>query len=301
MVAGKRSAHLAVLCAVLALGVASAGCTVQDRPPAEAFFVVADAGEAQVLNAGTGVPLAFPENRTIEAESGAPPHEEVAYAWTASWGATGTAAEFFAHPPTPGLGLVELNVTAKDRTASDAVGLLVIPGGAAGSGRMYLGLVGGADLGDLPGSPVLVRQSVRAGAHEGSSYDAARPASGPARFALVPRALAASPEVVVLIGVKEGIGLIHRNSSLALALTPSRNYTLVVDTTAAQQHRVEAHDSSGALVESLSLSAFAAAHPGADEARVLVAPPAQTLPGFEAWGTATAVVGVALVALSRRR
>ncbi len=297
---GNR-AHLALLVLVLALGVASAGCTVQDRPHNEAFFVVADAGEAQVLDTPASAHLSFPENRTLEAEAGEPPHEAVAFAWKASWGPTGALSEFSAAPPGAGLSIVELNVTAKNHTASDAVGLLVVPPGSAGSGRIQIGLVGEADLEDTAGSPALTKDEVRAGSHEGGSYEAAVPASGPVRYRLVPQAQASAPEAVLLIAVKEGASAVHKNTSRPLAFDGAMNYTLVVDTTAAKQHRIEVRDSAGALVESLSLEAFGAAHPGESEPRVLVAPPGQALPGFEAVAVVGALGAVALIALARKR
>lgn len=303
MGAKAQPAPLALLSLVLVLGAAAAGCTVQDRPHNEAFFVVADAGEARVFDTGGFAHLAFPENRALEAEAeaGQRPNETVAYAWTTSWGPVGALPEFHAQPPGPGLSIVELNVTAKNHAASDAVGLLVVPAGAAGSGRIQIGVVGEADLEDIAGSPGLTKDEVRAGSHEGGSYEAAIPASGPARYRLVPQPLASAPEAVLLIAVKEGASAVHKNASLPLALEAGVNYTLVVDTTAAAQHRIEVRDSAGALVESLSFEAFAGAHPGESEARVLVSPPGQALPGFEAAAVAGALVGAALVALSRRR
>ena len=294
-------ARIALLAVALALGVSAAGCTVQDRPHNEAFFVVADAGEARVLQAGSTAHLVFPENLSLAAEEGEPPHEPVEYAWKSSWGPTGEDFEFHAAPPAPGLSIVELNVTAKNHTASDAVGLLVVPGGSAGTGRTQIGLLGEADLDNLPGSPALTKDEVRAGGHEGGDYWAPIPASGPARYALVPWAGASAPEAVLLIAVKASATALYTNASLPLAFGAGQNYTLVVDATAAQQHRIEVQDSAGALVESLSLEAFASAHPGEAEARVLVAPPAQVLPGFEAAAVAGALVGAAILAVARKR
>lgn len=301
MVATAHGPGLALLCGVLALGVASAGCTVQDRPPNEAFFVVADAGAAQIFAPGGAAHLSFPENQTIEAEKGAPPLEEVAYAWTASWGTTSNHSQFHAMPPGFGLSLVELNVTAKNHTASDAVGLLVVPPGSAGPGQVQIGIVGEAQLSDLAPSPALTKVEVRAGAHGGTSYGAALPGSGPSSYRLVPRGGASAPEFVVLIAVKSAGGTLYSNTSLPLRLDSALNNTLVVDSTAAQQHRIEVRDGSGALLESLSLDAFGAAHPGQAESRVLVSPPGQSLPGFEGAAAAGAFLCVGLLALWRRR
>ncbi len=300
VVGRAQSAHLALLAGLLVLGIVSAGCIGQDRPHQGAFSVVADAGKAQVLAAGETAHLSFPENRTIEAQPGEAPNEEVAISWRASWGPTGTLGEFNASPPSEGLSIVELNVTARNHTASDAVGLLVVPDGSAGLLRIQIGVVGEAGLEDLGGSPALSKAGVKAGAHEGGSYGAAFPSSGAARYHLVARANASAPEVVLLIAAKAGLTTVYENASLPFALDAARNYTLVVDTTAAQQHRVEVRDAAGALVESLSLDAFAAAHPGAAYARVLVPAPAQTLPGFEAAAVPGGLLVVALGARVRR-
>src|SRR3989304_1223105 len=58
--------------------------------------------------------------------------------------------------------------------------------------------------------------SVRAGAraHEGGDYWAPTPASGPARYALVPWAGASAPEAVLLIAVKASATALHTNASL---------------------------------------------------------------------------------------
>ncbi len=63
---GSPPAKLAgLLAAVAALAVVTSGCIAQDRPHEATFFVVADAGEAQVLAVGATASLTWPENRTV--------------------------------------------------------------------------------------------------------------------------------------------------------------------------------------------------------------------------------------------
>lgn len=294
-----------VLSAVTALTVLTAGCVAQDRPHVEAFFVVADAGANVVVTEGASVHLSWPENRTLEAEEGAAPHEEVVYHWETSSGLTGSAEHFNVTLPAPGLTLVALNVTAKGHTASDVAGLLVVPAGAAGSGRVYLGSVGGPHLALEGGGAPSPLDHVSAGGHEGEFFDLAVPGSGTAlRLSVeLPTDLSIEevPEGSFMIAVKDGSGSLHEHATPALRFDPGLQYTLVVDTSASLAHRIEARGEGGALVENLTLDDFATVHGGEHEAKVLVPAPAQTLAGFEGAAAAVAFVAAGFLAVARAR
>lgn len=294
------------LSAITALTVLTAGCVAQDRPHVEAFFVVADAGENDVVAQGDTAHLSWPENRTLEAEEGAPPHEEVEYHWQTSSGLTGSETEFNVTPAAPGLTLVELNVTAKAHTASDISGLLTVPSGSAGSGRLYLASLGGLALSPEGSGPPPALGHVAVGGHEGEFFDLALPGGGGSmRFSVaLPSGLSVEevPAGAFLIAVKEASGAVHEHATPPLEFDPGLQYTLVVDTSPGGAHRLEARGEGGAIVENVTLSDFETAHGAEHEAKVLVPAPAQTLPGFEGAAAAAAFAGAsALAAVASRR
>lgn len=275
---------------------------VQDRPREEAFFVVADAGEGHVIAEATHAVLEWPANRSVEAEGAAAPEVEAQYHWQASSGAAGGHPQFDFVPPV-GLTVVELNVTAKNHTASDAVGILSVPDSPVPGGRLYVALVGGLTLGDADTGAPLTGTAASVGGHTGWLYALPLPSLGwLAAYRLLPPSPGEGADASVLIAVKDGVGFATANATGAVAFDGGLEYTLTVDTSFAAAHRVAARAAAGAEVENRTLASFAAAHPGEEEVRVLVPAPAQKLPGFEGAAAAFAVaLAAALLAAGRRR
>jgi hypothetical protein len=290
----------ALLALTVSAAVLSAGCVAQDRPIEVTYSVVADAGASAVATVGDTVHFQWSENRTLEAKNGGEVNEAVAYAWSASTGAHGNTSSFAVTPAESGLAIVVLNVTAKEHTASDAAAVLAIPAASPPGGRVYL-----ASLGNLQLDP----DAIFAPSHHPTEFSLFTGDTGDYPLSPVANQVfrisfpdqASDAAGSILFAVKATSNQTRTHASPPLAFDASRAYTLVIDTSPQQNHRLVARDLAGALLDNSSLADFETAHAGAAEVKVLVPPPASKLPGFGGAAAAGAVFVAALALTLRRR
>src|SRR5262245_38184724 len=102
---------VALLAAVAALAVLTAGCLGQDRQHHPTFTVVADV-ESAVVPAGQTEHLSWSQAEALEVEGGEHLEEGAEIDWAASTGAHGVGENFSLATGAPGLILVEVDVTA---------------------------------------------------------------------------------------------------------------------------------------------------------------------------------------------
>jgi hypothetical protein len=296
-----RQAHLAPIAAVLALGVISAGCIVQDRPEEANFFVVADAGPDQIVIAGETAHFDWPRALAIEAEGSTTPQVELAYAW---WvvdrsPVPGTASNYSYTSVDPNFALITLNVTGEGVTAADATGVLFVPGDADASHKIYLAVRGDLQIGgNLPGLREFSDGNSRAQWLQ-SPLDL--PAAPYASIPLTAEfSLAGSPEGSMIVAVKDGAGPARGAASQMLELDSGTQYTLLVDTSPAAVHRILTSQG-GAQTGNVTLDEFKAAHAVSEHEQKVLVTHAQTLAGFEGAAAAATFGLAALVAARRRR
>lgn len=290
----RVSAPLALFAAVAGLAVLTAGCIAQDRPHEPTYTVVADAGGA-VVEVGHAAHLEWSEHDAVEVAEGGHLEEQPEIEWKASNGEHAEGANFSVTPHEVGLTLVELNVTVEHHSALDIGGVLTIPSGAFAAGA-FIGVVGHIELSGTGLSSPLLHQTATMGSHPGHYYFA--PGSN-ATLRLPILQGAEGGEASFLIAVKRAGGGFTSAVTPALPFEGGLSYTLVVDTTHANDHKIEARG--GLFDENLELGAFAEAHGGESETRVLVAPPGQKLSGAGAAAAVASFAGLALLAALRRR
>ncbi len=289
--------RIALLAATVSLAVALSGCVAQDRPHEPSFWITAEAGEGEIVGPADTAHLHFDAEHALEPVGESHVEEHAELEWTSSSGAHGNGSNFTITPASPGLVLVELNVTAANHTVTDVAGVLAVPGGP-GPRRAFIGVVGDVRLVLQGGEPFAAESETSLGSHEGRYYAALAPGSS-VRLAIV--GAPEGSEAAFLISLKSGGGTGEVNTTPPLLFDGALIYSLVLDTSGASAHHIEARDAAGAPVEDLSLAAFAEAHGGEAEGRFLVAPKGQTLPGFEAPVAAFAFAVAALAFASRRR
>lgn len=290
-------------CALLALtlsaAVVSAGCVAQDRPHEETFFVVADAGPCAVATAGDTVHFEWALNRTLEAKGGGEVNESVVYAWSASTGEHGNTSSFSVAPVQPGLAIVVLNVTAKGHTAHDAAAVLAIPGSPPPVGRVYLGSLGNLQLDpEGPFAPDHHLTEFFGFTADSSDYPLEPGASEVFQISFPDPASDAAGSI--LFAVKTPSDGTHTHASPPLTFDASHNYTLEIDESPLEHHRIITRDGAGAPINNSSLAEFEIANAQPPTVKELVPPPSGKLPGFEGAAVAGAVI-VAVLALSLRR
>jgi len=297
----------ALLVFILALAVFSAGCFTQDRPHEEALYVVADAGPDQILEVGATASLAWHKALAIEAEGNATPQVEVTYQWSTTGAPctprSGDSVTYSCTSGGPTFDLVALNVTAEKTTASDAAGLLFVPGASDISQKIYL--VARGDLsftgGTVTFQDVVSRPTI--GSHHAFAFAGGLhlPTDRYANFGIqLGSPAAGQPQGSILLGVKNGTGPARTFATQMLEFNASRNYTLLIDTNATAQHRMVA-SVGGLETENLTLENFRAAHAVSELAVRVRIVPAQTLPGFEGAAAAAGLAAIAIIALRNRR
>lgn len=291
-----------LLAVIAALAVLSAGCIVQDRPHEGEFNVVADAGQSQVIAVGDTAHFEWGEDHALKAEGGEPPHVNVTYSWKVGEVEASVNHSVAVARAQPEFVLVELNVTAKEHTASDSVGVLVVPPAADTSRQLYVAAVGPIKIWPM-GS--FAEHNFVSGAHSGHWATQSLPPGAGRIDALIRLPEDEFPlepvRASILLAVKDGAGAARGVATGPLEFDPGFRYTLSIDPSPAAHHMISIRDAEGAVLQDMTLEAFEAAHP-AEEAVEVPVVDAQTLPGFEGLAAvATMVVLGAVLVAARRR
>jgi hypothetical protein len=285
-----------VLVGLVAASVLLAGCIVQNRPEAESFLVVADAGPNLVVPGGSAAHFEWAYNQSVQGEAGhVAPEVEAHHLWAndASPTATSTNESFSFGLPAPSFALVSLTVSVEKSSASDVAGVLFVPGSSSAERRAYVAVIGAIGIATETADPVNEH-------HLGAfvAQETQRSLGGPTahlRFDLVnPNSLLGTPaEGSLIIAIKDGVGPARTTVTPPLEFEGGESYTLVLDPRPAAQHEIEIARP-GAANKTVTLDEFVHAHEGEHEVETVVTH-SQTLPGFEG---AAAVVSATLVGLS---
>ncbi len=297
----------ALLAAVAALSVVSAGCIAQDRPEHAEFYIVADAGPDLSVPVGTAVPLEWAHTHAVEADTGDVPHVDLEYSWHASG-----EEQPISHTETAsltrsevGLAIVSLEVAAEGASATDATAVFFSPPPADTETHLYIIVTGGLRIWEDPGAGLAIHDVELEGfaaqwadlpLSSGSPDDATVVLT----FSDVDVVLASEVEGSVLLVIKHGEDPAELLSLGPVAFDASNWYE--VDLRQFSPARLWETPRGENVGTAYTFSDFATAHPAEGESRTLVAE-TQTLPGFSAQAAVAAALGAAAlaVAVSRRR
>jgi hypothetical protein len=295
----------ALIAVVASLSVASAGCMVQDRPEHAEFFIVANAGQDQVVPAGGTAHLEWAEEHAVESEGHEAPHVELEYAWHRSEQAdpiseTTTASVTQSEV---GLALVSLEVAVDGVNATDAAAVFFAPPDADTGTHAYIVLLGGIRFWDGHDAPALVHE-VEVEGLTAQWAEIALPRAPQEKtgvvltFSDVDVAIAAEVEGTVMVVVKRGAGPATVEQTGPVTFDASNWYEVVVQRSVAPSQLWITERGRTQSVNA-SFPAYAADHAAGAESKTLVSE-AQSLPGFEGLAAAAALAAGAL-ALARRR
>lgn len=294
----------ALIAAVTALSILSAGCVAEDKPAHEAFNLVADAGAVQVVPVGSSAAFDWPAEHAVEAEGGHAPAVEIEYTWRADG-----QADPISETPTaslargsPGLAVVGLEVATEGTTAADVTGVLFVPPDAEDTVAVFVAFIGEvtvsetaapfAHLHDVDFEGVPAQWATLDVSHNSEAIL-------PLHFDDIAAALDLEVKATIIVAVKDGVGPAQAYTTGPANFSAGKPTSLRIPVGHGQPE-IAVGEAGGSLHDGVTLPAYGDAHRAEGEVSVTVAE-SQTLPGFGAAAAVAAAVGVASLALVARR
>lgn len=299
----------ALVAAVTALSVLSAGCVVQDRPAHQAFSIVADAGEDQVVAVGETAHFEWDEHHAVDSEGEHAPEVELEYVWRSSQSAEPISQTSSASisRATPGLEIVAVEVGAEGAKATDAAGVLFVPPDTDTGKRAFVAVTGSIHFWEDPHPDIEVHEvefegTPAAWAEVDLESVQSRSLSVVLDFSEVDVLLGSEVEGTVLVAVRFGAGPATVVGTGPVFFDPSNYYSVRIPANGSTPTLGQTVRGESGLMLS-SFDDFAAGHAAEGEVSAPVTE-SQTLPGFGAAAAVAAVAAafvVAAVALAARR